>query len=248
MSFQAPIGTAAERASGVIWPGRWLDATPYLTKYFVGIHTGADLNLPGDADRDAAVYTIGDGTVTYAQMYPNPKAWGNIIVIDHGIVDGKPLFSRYGHVGNIRVSKGQAVRMGDQIATVGNGNNLFAYHLHFDISTTTVLREKAGNWPAPSTKPDPSLVKPHYVDTKKWLQEHFGAHSTMDSTVTADVISDVVAPVVVVQQPKSAVQFVIATDGIFIRDQPGLSTNRIASLLYGARVSVEANTIIKDLY
>ena len=142
MSFSSPVGTEEERNSGQIWPGTWTDATPYGTEYQYGIHTGADLNwnTPSwDGDAHAPVYAMGDGKVTYAQRWPNPNYWGNIIVIDHGIVDGKPLFSRYAHVENITVSPGQFVSKGHQICQVGNGFGLFPYHLHFDIQLVLFL-------------------------------------------------------------------------------------------------------------
>jgi hypothetical protein len=174
MFFQAPIGTQEERNSGKIWPGKWTDATPYLTSYAYGIHTGADLNLnvPGgwDSDAHSPVYSIGSGIVTYAQRWPNPKYWGNIVIVNHGMVDGKPLFSRYAHVENIRVTVGQPVEMGDQVAQVGNGFGLFMYHLHFDISATTILLSEPQNWPAPASNKNRSLVMQHYIDPKQWLQ------------------------------------------------------------------------------
>jgi len=222
MSFQSPIGTEALRATGKIWPGSWLDATGFLKKYAIGIHTGADLNLPGDADRDSPVYAIGDGTVTYAQTYPNQNAWGNIIVINHGIVDGKPLFSRYGHVGKILVSVGQSVRTGDHISFVGNGNGLFAYHLHFDISTTDILKSRPGNWPAPSTNPDPSLVQAHYVDPLRWLQDHF-VYIPPPPQPPLDLTRD---------------RYVIATYGLSVREQPSTSANRVVMLSYGSKVLI----------
>ncbi len=249
MSFQAPIGTKEERATGTIWPGTWHDATGFLTKYEIGIHTGADLNLAGNADAHSAVYAIGDGTVTFAARYHNPNAWGNIVVINHGTMDGKPLFSRYGHVENIQVSAGQSVQMGDRIASVGDGFGLFTHHLHFDISNTTILATREGNWPAPSTNPDPNAVKLHYVDPKKWLQDHFraGAQPPIDPRVTPDVVHPDNPPPVVVAGPAMD-WFVIAIDGLFIRDQPSTSGSKFASVLFGARVPLEAGTVNQDTF
>ena len=45
--FDVPMGTPEDRASDKVWPGAWIDATPYGTRYDAtgkwAIHTGADL-------------------------------------------------------------------------------------------------------------------------------------------------------------------------------------------------------------
>lgn len=170
MAFQAPVGTQQERDTGEIWPGTWFDFTPYGKSYEYGIHTGADLNNNAprwDSDAHAPVYAIGDGKVTYARLV-SKKVWGNLIVIDHGTVDGKPLYSRYGHIEAMVINPGDTVKMGQQIANVGNGEGLFAYHLHFDISTTTQLATAPSYWPGR----DRQGVKHHFVDPKAWLEQH----------------------------------------------------------------------------
>jgi hypothetical protein len=175
--FLSPIGSDEERRSLIVPPGKWSDATGYARYYQIkpgvtNIHTGNDwnLNYPGfDADAHSKVYAIGPGVVIYARVWPNPGAWGNIIVIDHGIVDGLPCFSRYAHVEHMLVVEGQAVDEWTHIANVGNGNGIFAYHLHFDISLTNHLKLHAGDWPG--TRMD--LVKLNYTDPVPWLRrEH----------------------------------------------------------------------------
>ena len=228
MSFSSPVGTEEERNSGKIWPGTWTDVTGYLNSkapgYKYGIHTGADLNWNSprwDADAHAPVYAIGDGKVTYAQRWPNPNYWGNIIVIDHGIVDGNPLFSRYAHVENIKVSPGQSVSKGQQIAQVGNGFDLFDYHLHFDISTTKILLSEPQNWPAPKDTPYyKGLVKKHYVDPRAWLQQ-------------THVVQTITPPV------KSTVWYVIALNGVPVRKDHGLSAEQVGSLPQGSELSLD---------
>lgn len=225
MAFSAPVGRQFERDTGIIWPGRWIDATGYLTKYQLGYHTGADLNLNYpifNADAHSDVCAIGDGIVTYAQLY-STKSWGKIIVIDHGIVEGNPLFSRYGHVESINVSVGDAVVMGHQIAKVGNGEGLFPYHLHFDISVTDVLRTLPGHWPG-NNKP---LVQQHYVDPKAWLKAH-------------------VAGVVL---PATTVWYVTAKIGLRVRARHSTSASQVGSLTYGTSVTLEdAARVDQDTY
>lgn len=173
--FLTPIGSPEDRLAGKVPPGKWTDVTGYLAYYQIkpgvwNYHSGSDwnLNYPNfDADAHSAVYAIGPGVVTYAQRWPNPNAWGEIIVIDHGIVDGKPCFSRSAHVEHRYVSVGQQVDEWTHIADIGNGNSLFAYHLHHDISLTYQLRDYPGDWPG--LRED--LVKLNYVDPVLWLRE-----------------------------------------------------------------------------
>ncbi len=168
--YTSPIGSLEERQTGQVWPGEWVDATGYDKKYSLGYHTGADLNLnkpTWNLDAHSGIYAIGKGVVTYAQVY-SKKVWGAIIIIDHGIIDGKPLFSRYAHVEDIMVEVGQKVKTGEQIASVGNGEGLFSYHLHFDISETEILKDWPSHWPGRNQ----ALVHEHYVDPMEWLRDH----------------------------------------------------------------------------
>ncbi len=218
MSFTAPIGTEAQRATGKIWPGKWFDATGYDKLYDLGYHTGADLNLNfphWDADAHSDVYAIGAGKVTYAKIY-STQVWGGIIIIDHGDVDGTHLFSRYGHVEDIAVSKGEKVETGEKIASVGNGEELFPYHLHFDISATEILKDSPGHWPGHNR----TLVRMHYVNPQEWLQAH----------VTA-----VDAP----PPPPSTAWFVIAHLGLRVRNNPGTSGTPVGVIPFGTRILLE---------
>ena len=225
MSFKAPIGSDEERETGNIWPGRWIDATGFLTPYAQGYHTGADLNLNfpyWNADAHSNVYAIGEGQVTYAQLYSTQK-WGKIIIIDHGTVDGNPLFSRYAHVENINVSVGQSVSAGDPIAAVGNGEGLFPYHLHFDISLTEILRTKPSHWPGSIR----GSVLEHYVDPKDWLQAH----------IAGGII------------PTAQVWYVIATLGLRVRKDHSTSAIQVGSLPFGSRVSIaDAERVDQDSF
>ena len=225
MSYQAPIGSPDEIATGKIWPGRWIDATPYLTHYSYGYHTGADLNLNypvWDADQHSDVYAMGDGKVTYAKLF-STQYWGNIIVIDHGTVDGMPLFSRYGHVEEIKVAAGQVVTKDQKIAKVGNGEDLFPYHLHFDISRTNILAEQPNHWPAQNIQ----SCRINYVEPREWLLAHVGG-------------GDIIFPVRVV--------YVTAPLGLRVRKDHNPSALQKGVLPYSARASVDPNWVIQEGY
>ena len=166
--FDAPIGTQVERNGpftegliraglGPIWFGSWFDATPYLTWYFMGYHTGADLNLSTApaADRDAPIFATADGIVIYAG---GAGTWGNIIVIKHpgalvhlpsGTSQRQPVISRYGHVSsNILVAKGDQVPRGKNIGFIGLAAGMTTgWHLHFDISYSKLLESRPAHWP-----------------------------------------------------------------------------------------------------
>ena len=222
MAFSSPVGTKSERSSGIIWPGGWLDATGYLTEYELGFHTGADLNLYYDKDAHRRVSAIGEGIVTYAQLF-STQYWGKIIVIDHGTVDGKPLFSRYGHVEEIVVAVGQKVKTGQKISRVGNAEGLFPYHLHFDISTTDILRSRPWHWPGK----DRNAVVANYVDTKAWLQAHIDA----------------------VNVPNSDMLYITATLGMRVRTEHSVSASQVGHLPYGEQVSIDdGSRVDQDSY
>lgn len=252
MPFQAPVGTEEERNSGKIWPGKWTDATGFLNAkapgYAYGFHTGADLNLDAprwDADRLAPVYSIGDGVVTYAQTWPNPDYWGKIVVVDHGIVDGKPLYSRYAHVANIQVRPGDVVKMGQQICQVGDGSSeirakaMFPFHLHFDISISKVLRDQPQNWPAPSTNKKRELVLEHYVDPQKWLSDHHTVNSlppiiSSDPPPATNESGTNVPPRTNVT-PTLPTWYVIVPE-VIIYDQPNTTSQKSGMLTKGKQV------------
>jgi murein DD-endopeptidase MepM/ murein hydrolase activator NlpD len=86
-------------------------------------HNGVDLIAPqGDP-----VLAVADGTVT--DVINERKGLGNVVEITHpgGYV------TRYAHLADIKVSRGQRVQRGRRIASVGISGNSFAPHLHFEL-------------------------------------------------------------------------------------------------------------------
>ncbi|HEX2908574.1 MAG TPA: peptidoglycan DD-metalloendopeptidase family protein, partial [Phototrophicaceae bacterium] len=167
--YDSPVGTDAERRTSKVWPGSWIDASPFAKLYFVGTpseayHTGADLNLPRDADAHAPMYAVASGVVTFAGAL---ATWGNVIVIKHDplITNGTVLYSRYGHAEEMAVKVGDRVRRGQAIAKVGNASGRFAYHLHFDLSHSTILERSPGHWPGKNL----SGVLVNYIDPREFI-------------------------------------------------------------------------------
>jgi murein DD-endopeptidase MepM/ murein hydrolase activator NlpD/uncharacterized protein YraI len=153
--YDSPVGTAQQRADARLWPSGWRDATGfgantdagYRARF--GYHTGVDLNFGagGNDDIGQPVYSIASGVVIYqAELRP----WGNLTIIRHDPlrgVNGTVVYSRYGHMQNLRVQVGQRVRRGTQIGEIGTGGGRFIAHLHFDIVITNILERAPGDWP-----------------------------------------------------------------------------------------------------
>jgi murein DD-endopeptidase MepM/ murein hydrolase activator NlpD len=87
------------------------------------MHYGQDFAVPYGTD----VYATGDGTVIESGW--NSGGFGNYIVIDHGY----GLQSTYGHLSQIKVSKGMNIKRGDLIGLSGNTGTSSGPHLHYQI-------------------------------------------------------------------------------------------------------------------
>ena len=90
-------------------------------------HGGLDLI----SQQGEPVYATADGTVKDVEH--STKGLGNVVTISHpgGYV------TRYAHLENTRVSRGQKVSRGKQIGQVGMSGNSFAPHLHYEVFKDT---------------------------------------------------------------------------------------------------------------
>jgi len=93
-------------------------------------HYGLDLGGPFKS----SVYSPSSGVVTFAGW---KGKYGKLIEIDHGA----GLKTRYGHLNNILVKKGQKVDFHQKIGLLGNTGRSTGAHLHYEI----VFRGKAKN-------------------------------------------------------------------------------------------------------
>jgi murein DD-endopeptidase MepM/ murein hydrolase activator NlpD len=86
------------------------------------MHEGLDIaNYPGTTVKAPA-----DGTVTFVGT---KSGYGQTLVIDHGY----GLETWYAHNRRIAVSKGQTVRRGDMIASMGSNGRSTGPHLHYEV-------------------------------------------------------------------------------------------------------------------
>lgn len=97
-------------------------------------HRGLDIIVP----QGSAVYAPADGTVE--DVTRSSKGDGNTLVLRHS----GGYSTRYLHLSEINVSKGQRVRRGAKIATVGMSGNAYAPHLHYEVLLDGDFRDPVG--------------------------------------------------------------------------------------------------------
>jgi murein DD-endopeptidase MepM/ murein hydrolase activator NlpD len=232
MEFTCPVGTPEERKANRVWPGQWRNTLPFMTDYEIvpgskkrHFHTGVDLNLPDNKDAGAPVYAIADGVVVFSAHVPTytgkDSTWGNLIVIKHH----ESLYSRYAHLEQRMVKKGDHVEVGQGIGVIGHtgGEKLGRNweHLHFDICVSDILADDRRGpmyWPGA----DGRAVRQNFIDPVTFLRLHI--------------------------QPDESVLWVESTDTLNVRKEPGLNGSIIGKLKPGTRLDIYAQTIEKDGY
>ncbi|MEJ6560136.1 MAG: M23 family metallopeptidase [Akkermansiaceae bacterium] len=126
------------------------------------VHFGEDWNGTGGGDSDLhdPIYAVADGVVMFAADVK--VGWGRVMLIRHAYRDpatGQVKFvdSQYGHLRKLLVKKGDMVKRGQKIGTMGNNRGMYAAHLHFEIRynlTIGMWRESVAkttaNWAYPT--------------------------------------------------------------------------------------------------
>ncbi|MBN2174900.1 MAG: M23 family metallopeptidase [Bacteroidales bacterium] len=92
----------------------------YKVKKF---HPGIDFSAPTGTE----IYATGDGVVS--EIVHSRRGYGNRLTIDHDY----GYETMYAHIHEFKVRKGQKVKRGQLIATVGNTGKSTAPHLHYEI-------------------------------------------------------------------------------------------------------------------
>ncbi|MCF8224520.1 MAG: M23 family metallopeptidase [Bacteroidales bacterium] len=86
-------------------------------------HHGIDIS----GRKGLKIHATGDGTVELAKF--NRFGYGKEVIINHGF----GYKSRYAHMDNILVDRGQKVKRGQVIGTLGNSGRSTGPHLHYEI-------------------------------------------------------------------------------------------------------------------
>ena len=77
-----------------------------------------------------AIRASNSGKVIYSGWY---GGYGKVVIIEHGIVNGKPITTLYAHMNTIKVSNGQRVSKGDVVGYDGTTGYSTGPHCHFEV-------------------------------------------------------------------------------------------------------------------
>jgi len=87
------------------------------------MHYGVDFSAP----RGTPIYSTGDGVVK--KVKTNYGGYGKEILIDHGY----GYVTRYAHLSEFNIKKGQKVKRGECIGYIGSTGKSTAPHLHYEV-------------------------------------------------------------------------------------------------------------------
>lgn len=118
---RAKTAVARVSASRFIWPTKGEISSPFGWRWG-RLHAGVDIAN----DIGTYVTSARPGRIIWAGWR---GGYGYTVMIDHG----SGYVSLYGHLDNFFVEKGQYVRAGQRIASMGNTGNSTGPHLHFEI-------------------------------------------------------------------------------------------------------------------
>lgn len=173
-SLAALIAFVAGCAGVLQWKQPMAGCPPILSDYFAildmagnkrsSVHTGIDIA----ENIGYPIIAAADGVVI---MAGHRVSGGNRVIMYHGQdLDGKHIYSYYGHMDSIAVQIGQKLKRGEVLGALGNtGTNMpmgFHSHLHFEVGVSSSdqyeikdgLVRYAGGWKS---------VNPH----EYWLQD-----------------------------------------------------------------------------
>ena len=99
-------------------------------------HHGVEFNVT----RGTPVLAAAHGTVIFAgtdqqiELGATPDFYGNVVVIEHEVgLEGRSVYSLYGHLAEIYVAVGQRLTAQDLIASSGASGVADGPHLHFEV-------------------------------------------------------------------------------------------------------------------
>lgn len=89
-------------------------------------HSGIDIGGPNLG----AIRASNSGKVIYSGWY---GGYGKVVILEHGIVNGKPITTLYAHMNSIAVSNGTKVTKGQVLGYEGTTGYSTGPHCHFEV-------------------------------------------------------------------------------------------------------------------
>lgn len=89
-------------------------------------HSGVDIGGPNMG----AIRASNSGKVIYSGWY---GGYGKVVIVEHGIVNGKPITTLYAHMNSIAVTNGQQVNKGQTLGYEGSTGYSTGPHCHFEV-------------------------------------------------------------------------------------------------------------------
>ncbi len=90
------------------------------------LHAGTDFR----AYCGTPIMAAADGKVEWAKYV---SGLGNQVMVYHGVLSGKVLYTSYNHLATFNVSAGQTVKRGDVVGYEGTTGTSTGCHLHFEV-------------------------------------------------------------------------------------------------------------------
>jgi len=122
-SMPSVVSSAAPSKQGFIWPVRGKVISSYGPKPGHLHNDGINIAAP----RGAAVAAAADGTVAYVGN--DLASYGNLVLIRHA----NGLVTAYAHLDRVQVKRGDTVRRGQGIGTIGSTGTVANPQLHFEV-------------------------------------------------------------------------------------------------------------------
>ncbi|MBK7709479.1 MAG: M23 family metallopeptidase [Acidobacteria bacterium] len=128
--FAYPLGKSGTLTQAKDSNDEWYNAQDFG----INDHLGEDWNKNsgGDTDCGEPVFAVANGRIVFAE--DAGPGWGNVVIVEHTLTDGKRVQSLYGHLQKILKTSGD-VEIREKIGEVGNADGRYLCHLHFEIRT-----------------------------------------------------------------------------------------------------------------
>ena len=106
--------------------------------HYTKLHTGTDFGRA-----DGTVYAADDGVVLFTVAN---TAYGNMTVIDHGLIDGLHVDHDVRPPGRFLVKEGDRVKKGQPIGVIGSTGYATGPHLHFEVRDAGTPWTRRRSW------------------------------------------------------------------------------------------------------